>query len=44
MAGKMTPEGVGYTTKENIKKFVEMGADGILVNDVSFLIGALKEI
>ena len=44
MAGKCTPEGVGYTSKENIEKFVNMGADGILVNDVSFLIGALKEI
>ncbi|MBE6705262.1 MAG: hypothetical protein E7583_08375 [Ruminococcaceae bacterium] len=44
MAGKCTPEGVGYTTKENVERFVRMGADGILVNDVSFLIDTLKEL
>lgn len=42
MAGKCTPEGVGYTTRENIKRFIEMGADGILVNEVEFLIDAMK--
>lgn len=44
MAGKCTPERVGYTTKENIEKIVHMGADAILVNDVSFLIATLKEL
>ena len=42
MAGECTPEGVGYTSAENIRRIVELGADGILVNDVSFLIEALE--
>lgn len=44
MAGTCTPEGVGYTTKENIERIVKTGADGILVNDVEFLKTALEEI
>lgn len=44
MTGGYTGYEVGYTSKDKIKKIVELGADGILVNDVSFLIGVLKEI
>ena len=34
MAGKCTPDGVGYTTEENMRFWISLGVDGILINDV----------
>ena len=36
MAGKPTQERVGYTSEEHLKKWVSMGVDGILVNDINW--------
>ena len=34
MSGKQTQQGVGYTTQENMRLWIGMGVDGILVNDI----------
>lgn len=34
MAGECTQDGVGYTTEENFISWIDMGVDGILINDV----------
>ena len=34
MAGMRTQDGVGYTTEDSMKLWLDMGVDGILVNDV----------
>ncbi len=34
MAGKPSQESVGYTSDDNLKKWVSMGVDGILINDI----------
>lgn len=36
MAGKPSQESVGYTSGDNVRKWVSMGVDGILVNDISW--------
>lgn len=41
MAGLPTPEGVGYTTEEKMREWVQMGVDGILVNDVPWAVDIL---
>ncbi len=37
MACGEKPEDVGITTKESIKKWLDMNVDGILINDIDFL-------
>lgn len=34
MAGMRTEKGVGYTTEESMRRWMELGVDGILINDV----------
>ncbi len=36
MAGKCTPAGVGYTSEENMRYWINLGVDGILVNDIAW--------
>lgn len=43
MAGSRTPEGVGYTSAENLLMWRRMGADGVLVNDVAWAEKVLEE-
>ena len=43
MAGKQTPEGVGYTSEEKFLSWLDMKVDGILVNDVKWALDLLKK-
>ncbi|MBR6767130.1 MAG: hypothetical protein IKM02_04185 [Clostridia bacterium] len=42
MAGKCTDTGVGYTTEENMRLWISLGVDGILINDVRWAKGILE--
>ena len=42
MAGKCTDTGVGYTTEENMRFWISLGVDGILINDVRWAKGILE--
>ena len=42
MAGLRTEKGVGYTTEESMRLWMELGVDGILVNDVRWAKNIMK--